>query len=664
MRPLVPVSSVLQTLLSRPKVRAAAPPGLLLDKYLASYEKGTTAGKFSERVQRPAVEEIARLSQKAPAGLDWEDLRKRRLVGLRTLGVVPWTRTTASRLTLHLSRASALENAGLCLHPIYGFAYLPGTGLKGMARAYADQVWKPAQPDQGASQQLIEQVFGNAPAEPDAEKQRAGAVVFHDAWPTTWPRLVVDIVNNHHTDYYQGKDAPGDWESPGPNYFLAVDRGQEFSFALGKRRADVPGRWLTEARAWLDGALTLLGCGAKTAAGYGTFTPLAPVPQSSARATFDFTLKLTAPAFLAGAQQYGLDAEADCDLRPATLRGLLRWWWRAVHVGFVDLPTLRAMEAAVWGDTNQGGPVRITLDPLGKVAPILYDKWAEQRARTLPAPENRQTTQGLWYHSFGMDDNRRVDGSQRRVQRYYLPAETRWAVRFLVRDGYFTCGDGERRIGRTLILDQVKTALWWFCRIGGAGSKSRKGFGSFADYNDFEGGKYLTRGKEFRAACGLPEREFNLALADSPSIKLMRDLSNELGWSGTPGLELETRYRDPWHLLDLLGSAAQSFAQASPSTGHGKHSPAKLGLGLPRSIHRGPQRQPLHAVHGDRFASPLFYHVAQGENGMLTARVAAFPSRHLRESHVPPDRGLVQHTALLRQLLQHLQQYLRQHLGG
>ena len=33
---------------------------------------------------------------------------------------------TVTPLTMHLARASALENAGLCLHPLYGFAYLPG----------------------------------------------------------------------------------------------------------------------------------------------------------------------------------------------------------------------------------------------------------------------------------------------------------------------------------------------------------------------------------------------------------------------------------------------------------------------------------------------------------------------------------------------------------
>src|SRR5206468_1544822 len=111
-----------------------------------------------------------------------------------------------------------------------------------------------------------------------------------------WPRLIVDIVNNHHASYYRGEDAPGDWETPTLVYFLAVPPGQEFEFALGKRRDDVADAVLDNARAWLDGGLTYLGCGAKTAAGYGRFRAPAdrpPPPEPAGRLTsFSTTLTL------------------------------------------------------------------------------------------------------------------------------------------------------------------------------------------------------------------------------------------------------------------------------------------------------------------------------------------------------------------------------------
>ncbi|HID23393.1 MAG TPA: type III-B CRISPR module RAMP protein Cmr6, partial [Planctomycetaceae bacterium] len=334
-------------------------------------------------------------------------------------GAVSFRATAVSPLTLHLARASALENAGLCLHHLYGFAYLPGTGLKGMARAYAETVWFPTQfqadadgrprdqaekDNAGRAWRTIEAVFGWAPNS-DAGKTwkpsglgtrskgddaHAGQVVFHDAWPVSWPRLIEDILNSHHSKYYQdetGREPPGDWEHPVPVYFLAVAAGQTFEFALAKRHRDVSDELVSLARQWLVGALTNGGAGAKTNSGYGAFrlepeTDADRAAQAAAvrtwqavtacgqasqyrRAEFAATLELVTPAFLAGAEQHGDDAKDGCDLRPATLRGLLRWWWRTLHAGFLDVRTLQRLEASLWGDTRSGGAVRILVEPVG-----------------------------------------------------------------------------------------------------------------------------------------------------------------------------------------------------------------------------------------------------------------------------------------------------------
>lgn len=297
-----------------------------------------------------------------------------------------------------------------------------------MARAYAETV-------AGTSSDEIEEVFGNEPGERKKDKQRAGAIVFHDAWPAEWPRLIVDIVNNHHPDYYQAKPddnnyPPGDWEDPKPVYFLAIPPGASFQFALSPRRADVKKELLEQAKKWLVGALCHLGAGAKTAAGYGSFRSAEeppPVLPSQARERFEATLELVTPAFLAGANQ---QAKEDCDLRSATLRGLLRWWWRTMHAGFVDVVTLRRMEAALWGDTEAGGAIRITVEPTASFQPVLYDyRDRHQRFRVeskfagdhqLQEPSNGQTTQGLFYASYGMNDSGR--------KRWYVPPELlgRW----------------------------------------------------------------------------------------------------------------------------------------------------------------------------------------------------------------------------------------------
>src|SRR5262249_54848217 len=153
--------------------------------------------------------------------------------------------------------------------------------------------------------------------------------------------------------------------------------GTAFRFAVAKRRSDVEEELLTAAREWLTLALLDEGAGAKTAAGYGSFRLAdrqAREPDRPAatprRAQWTATLELATPAFLAGANQ----AAEDCDLRPATLRGLLRWWWRTLHAGYVDVATLRRLEAIVWGDTRVGGAVRVTVEPEGPITPILFDR--------------------------------------------------------------------------------------------------------------------------------------------------------------------------------------------------------------------------------------------------------------------------------------------------
>ena len=279
-------------------------PGLLLDKYVRSWDAEARPGGFSERVQKPTLEDVARLSRSAPPGFEFDALRDRHTHVLTALDALTFHCTTLGPLTLHLARTSALENAGICLHPLYGFVYLPGTGLKGMARAYAETAWLPAQPDEGAAEETIVAVFGNRPGEPKKEGQRSGAVVFYDAWPVAWPKLTADILNNHHTDYYRGEDAPGDWENPEPVYFLAVPPDTTFEFAMAKRRMETPDALLKQAREWLLGDLCHLGAGAKTNAGYGAFKAekiAAPLLLSPKHAVFETTLRLVTPAFLAGA---------------------------------------------------------------------------------------------------------------------------------------------------------------------------------------------------------------------------------------------------------------------------------------------------------------------------------------------------------------------------
>ncbi|HIE08951.1 MAG TPA: type III-B CRISPR module RAMP protein Cmr6 [Armatimonadetes bacterium] len=162
------------------------------------------------------------------------------------------------RAIFGLGGASALE-VGFTFHKPLGFPIIPGSGLKGAARAYAKLV-------AGASEKEIAEVFG---PEPRAKEHAQGKVVFFDAIPVGLPKLEGDVMNPHYGPYYQnrGEKPPADYYNPVPVPFVAIGRNSRFLFALASKDEVA----LEKAERWLKGALRELGVGAKTSAGYGVF---------------------------------------------------------------------------------------------------------------------------------------------------------------------------------------------------------------------------------------------------------------------------------------------------------------------------------------------------------------------------------------------------------
>ncbi len=174
-----------------------------------------------------------------------------------------------------------LEN-GFSFHRLLGVPYFPGSTVKGLARAAA-RVAGIGEADDG-------RFFGSvAPKAGDQGGSAAsGGVVFLDALPVTWPRLGVDLLNNHRptwTAFLNGGGRREDLErvaaasaagleDPVPVYFLAVEPGVAFRFWIGERPgAKLGGGDLGRVWSWLELGLRYLGIGAKTAVGYGRFVP-------------------------------------------------------------------------------------------------------------------------------------------------------------------------------------------------------------------------------------------------------------------------------------------------------------------------------------------------------------------------------------------------------
>ena len=168
-----------------------------------------------------------------------------------------------SRMLIGLAGGAALET-GCTVSHTWGMPMIPGSSLKGLARAHAEQLMGDGHP-------LVQEMFGAREGE-----ALSGVVAFHDAW---WvppasdraPPFISDVMTVHHQDYYtsQGNCPASDKDSPVPVPLIAVQG--EFLFVI-----EGPQNWATLAGNWLMAALAEHGAGAKSAVGYGAFIPREP----------------------------------------------------------------------------------------------------------------------------------------------------------------------------------------------------------------------------------------------------------------------------------------------------------------------------------------------------------------------------------------------------
>lgn len=163
-----------------------------------------------------------------------------------------------------LGRSHPVEN-GFAWHHLLGVPYLPGTSVKGIVRSYAT-CW--LEGDKKIDKSDLMRIFG-----PRDKSIKVGSVIFMDALPIMPVKLKAEVMTPHYGPYYTGADSepPGDWHSPVPIPFLAVDEDQEFLFGIlprwrgGEKDCKLASKWLAE-------ALGVMGAGAKTSSGYGRFS--------------------------------------------------------------------------------------------------------------------------------------------------------------------------------------------------------------------------------------------------------------------------------------------------------------------------------------------------------------------------------------------------------
>jgi len=327
------------------------------------------------------------------------------------------------------------------------------------------------------------------------------------------------------------------------------------------------------------------------------------------------------PLFGGGAQP-----DASAELRPPSLKGVLRFWWRALawsqHAG--DLPKIRSEEARIFGDAGgekSGGQASFLLRVQHGPLPRCLGKGEILTPKQPAGP-------GARYFGYGLMDAFGAKAGQ--LKRPCLPTPITFTAELVSRDG----------------LDStVVEALKLMGLLGGLGSRTRRGWGSLGllslKQNDNEIWRAPSTIDGYKSdllkllsgtAAADAEPPYS-ALSRHTRIDIVGKAPDPLRLLNTVGEEM-LRYRSWGKNGQVLGRDSERNFQPdhdwskNPEGVTGIRHPRRVIFGLP---HNYSKTLGVTAEHFDRRASPLMIHIHrltdQNQVAVLTVLRSAFLPR-------------------------------------
>jgi CRISPR-associated protein Cmr6 len=188
----------------------AANPALLFDRFAP--EAAIFGDRTDATPRRYFLREVIAAAQRLATSPLAEQILARWEATVRAAGAEPFSVELESRLVTGLGAHGPLE-IGFRFDRL-GFPVLPGSGLKGVARAYAHLVERRDESDPD-----FLAVFGRVPRSGEAhEVGQAGALVFFDAYPEPGWRLELDVMTPPLSGLLQREGAPDPLAEPDPDH--------------------------------------------------------------------------------------------------------------------------------------------------------------------------------------------------------------------------------------------------------------------------------------------------------------------------------------------------------------------------------------------------------------------------------------------------------------
>jgi len=333
----------------------------------------------------------------------------------------------------------------------------------------------------------------------------------------------------------------------------------------------------------------------------------------------------------------GASSTAEAELRPSSLKGLLRFWFRAVALpGLGSWQAVQEAENKIFGSTK--GQALFLFSIVDGQA-LKVGKKEGQNWRTRP---------GLGYLGYGIVNHRGE------IQRSYIEPGGKFKLRLLFRKDV-----------PVDYMDLLPVALKALGLFGAAGARARKGFGSLSleslRHNGEE--KWVVPGNIEELCAGIRkifgemginrQKEGSLpdytAFSFSAGVKIVKTARDPLQLLDEVGKEL-LRYRSygrarrSVHVLPWGEEAERNFADdhdlvlslINGRTSEIRQHPRRVVFGLPHNYFflSSGQKASVDAANYKRRGSPLFIHIHSLATGEYTAVLSLLPAVFLPEGEL------------------------------
>jgi len=343
-----------------------------------------------------------------------------------------------------------------------------------------------------------------------------------------------------------------------------------------------------------------------------------------------FELETVTPLFMYGADQ------SHPEIRAASIKGVMRWWWRAVAGNIYELDEMRYKESEIFGGTiKRKGKIEKVKSPILLDAGNITDKKTNVCARSKKPYFNDQIDYLLF--------------SAIRCQRNENTKE------FIDPGGSFRLNISIRPFENGLSMEELKkqvfASLWLMTYLGGLGSRSRRGAGSLRVSHtnknsgipfesDFKDKKELVRflSEGLGIICEHEKNHNNIhSMINSSNTHIFlgnecsdwKDAMSELGkWY--VGQRKGRKFAGGFRTRKDVSDYNLSRDIKNRSIGRGPYHENRVYLGLPINYFFPPKfNATLNAKDYDRRASPLLFGVYKLSETCYIPRIVIFDTLFL-----------------------------------